>query len=307
MISLVKAGQITLREAASEIYAERECARSTYKRVLAEVSRWERVMDADHLRDISTSDLAEFRSRCLRLNLSPRTIETGVTAVLSILRQSGFTIERGRSIQWSPPPPKMPKLSDYSKVFAAADEYGRALLAVCYFTALRTSDLKRLHRDHIQDDCIQIKAFKTGKTHSFPLHPVLAHWLRPRLKVEFPVRKSPKRLRESLKRYCDAAGVQPFGPQQIRRLAANAYEMAHAGAGGYLLGHAINSRNATSYYLEGFSILKKAQISLAIPDAMLPKSKIIRREMEEKRLISAFRTLPVDERGAILSLISRGK
>ncbi|HSG70886.1 MAG TPA: hypothetical protein VLA12_10750, partial [Planctomycetaceae bacterium] len=153
------------------------------------------------------------------------------------------------------------------------------------------------------DTAIEREASKTGWLHRIPRHYILCD---PLPSEEYPLYRNQQTVRYSIKRYCDAAGVPYFTPQRLRVTAINRYEKSYPGAGAVIQGIALGSTLFRSY-VDQFEFLKSAQEGLQIPDSMLPDSRVVRREMEEKRLISAFRTLPVDERGAILSLISRGK
>src|SRR5690606_4515582 len=124
---------------------------------------------------------------------------------------------------------------------------------------------------------------------------------------EFPLKKSPGRLRKKLAYYCDLAKVPYFTPQAIRRTAATQYELARPKAGGIIQGSALKSDDAATERADQDEVVThtEAQQRLAIPEAMLPKSERSRQRIEEKQLIAAFKRINPGDRDAVLRMVSR--
>src|SRR5690606_18872912 len=218
---------------------------------------------------ITQADVDRFRAES---RLSPVTIEAAIKAA-GILRGERFS---GEKLKRPTKRPVTVPLDDMSRVFAAAQKRGNVFvcrfLKWSYLTGLRLGDLMSLTRPQMAADVIDVATSKTGKLQSIPRHPLLNCRLP---ECEYPLKKSPGRLRTKLRYYCDIAGVPYFTPQMIRRTSATQYELARPGAGGIIQGSALyGGRDAVTwkYYLDQVTILTEAQSRLAIPEAMLPKS-----------------------------------
>lgn len=250
---------------------------------------------------LTQADIDRFREGCI---LSPVTIEAAIKAagLLRGQRFGGTKLKRPRSCIATIP------LDDLSRVYAAAKNRGNVFIARflkwSYITGFRLGDLLALSRERMSRDVIELDASKSDKYHAVPRHPIL----RCRLPAcEFPLRRSPSRLRTKIKYYCDLARVPHFGPQMIRRTAATQYELARPGAGGIIQGSALVGSDAVTwrYYINQVQILSEAQLRLAIPEAMRPKSLRTRRRLERQQLLEAFERISDGERATLLKMVSR--
>lgn len=254
---------------------------------------------------ITQADVDTFRTA--DTGYSPVTIEAAIKAA-GIIRGEKFG---GRKVRRIRTRNKTVPLDDLSRVYAVAKKRGNVFIARwlkwAYITGFRLGDLMSLTREQMAADVIELDASKTeryGKYHAVPKHPILCCRLPD---CEFPLKRSPGRLRKKIAYYCNLAGVPYFTPQEIRRTAATQYELARPKAGGIIQGSALKSEDAVTwqYYIDQVAILTEAQQRLAIPEAMLPKSERSRQRIEERQLIEAFKRVSPGDRDAILRMVSR--
>jgi hypothetical protein len=90
----------------------------------------------------------------------------------------------------------------------------------------------------------------------------------------------------------------------LRVTAINNYERAYPGAGAVIQGIALSTTLFRSY-LDQFQVLYDAQLSLAIPDAMLPRSRVLRKQIEERRLLESWNRLPEEDRQSVLRMVRK--
>lgn len=257
-----------------------------------QVSSFLRHNGLTNLDDVRQKHIDRFRSSS---NLAPHTVESYIKAV-RILSGKNFG---GKKLKLPYRRPQLVTLENLGKVYKHAkdtdDQWLMAFLKVAYITGLRHRDI--CEGVTVHDDMLECEAQKTGKLHLIPRHQILMGEI-PELYAN--VKTVYARLLKATK----AAGVPYFTPQMIRKTAANEYEKAHPGAGGVLLGHSLGSVTYR-YYLDSVEVLAVAQLSLKIPDAMLPQDVKERQSMEDKQVTAAFRRLPPDERAAILKIITK--
>lgn len=252
--------------------------------------------------EVTQSDVDAFRAASA--GLSPESIETAIRAA-GRLRGEYFT---GEKLKRPRKRNKTVPLDDLSRVYAAAQK--RQNVFICrwlkwaYITGFRLGDLLSLTREQMAADVIELDASKTGKYQAIPRHPILCCRLPDK---EFPLKKSPSRLRAKLKYYCDIAGVPYFTPQVIRKTTATQYELARAGAGAIIQGSGLFGKESVTwkYYIDQVQILTEAQTRLEIPESMLPKSERSRQRTEEKQLQAAFRRLSSGDRDAVLRMVGK--
>lgn len=260
-----------------------------------------RFTGTESVEQLTQADVDRYREGC---TLSPVSIEAAIKAA-GILRGESFggtKLKRPRTRNDTIP------LDDLSRVYAAAKK--RQNVFICrflkwsYITGFRLGDLLSLTRDRMACDTIELDASKTGNFHAVPRHPILNCRLPA---CDFPLKRSPSRLRTKIKYYCDIAKVPHFGPQKIRRTTATQYELARPGAGAIIQGSALNGREAVTwkYYIDQVQILRDAQLRLAIPESMRPKSLRTRRRVEEKQLTAAFERIGDADRQTLLKMVQR--
>ena len=284
-----------------------DLAPRTVRRMGHDVNRFEVCFGTDlDIAGIGPEMFAEFRRWGLERPLSPTSIESNVSTILTILRHARrFKLlvelpDRGRSLRRPPPKIEQPTIDDIQKLYAVAHVakwprrihvtpaiFWRAWIVVSYFTALRLSDMLRLDWSMLseEDGTLTVDAEKTGKRHEIPIHPVLfAHlkMMHGPLDRIFPVGTSLNQLRRELRRMSEAAGVRYASPQMFRRLAATEWERARHGAGQYIQGSTL--RNSSRFYIDTTELLRKALDDLRVPEAFTDGVEIAQRIAEEQRL-----------------------
>ncbi|MBW3538746.1 MAG: tyrosine-type recombinase/integrase [Planctomycetes bacterium] len=293
---------LTLKEAL-DLYFEYAVglAPRTQRNMRSRISQWEKRGGEMRVARITERDFRRFRERCLAEGLRAYTIEVTLNAVYTVLRHCGpasiaphgrgilKTIPaKGRRLKIAFAQKPTPSLADLSRVYELADMawypqthlapevWVRGLLVIAYNTALRLSDLLRLRWEHVRlsDQAIKLAAKKTGKEQWLPINATLARHLE-------ALRGGDERvlpldcqqfdhLRRQLYTICDAAGVERFAPQGIRRRSATEYERVSPGAGGLILGHTLRSMTF-AHYVQSLDVLQPAADKLPQPEAFLKK------------------------------------
>lgn len=270
------------------------------------VRQWRRLGGPEDLRTWTTETFARQRRTGLDRGLAPNTIERCLSSVMAMLRHCGPRTAGvphglgllsevpygGRRLSCVTPIRPIVPLDDVSTVYRAAIAVGycprpftggcalwwRCLLVLAYQSGLRCGDLIALRWDAIdwQARTITVVASKTGKTQVLPVNAVLQRHLealpRDNDRVLAMSGEAAQRLRTMLRELCDQAGVVPFTLQSLRRTAAEAYELAHPGAGPLLLGHTIpgGARVSFSNYIRACeTVLRPASEKIAQPAAFL--------------------------------------
>lgn len=288
------------------------------------VGRWERLTCNPAPGEIGPETFDAFRTRAKKTGLKHTSIEATVRhvlAILSDLHEAGklHAVPRsGTKLKIPPPSPVVPAVELFGRLFAHVGAarfpwpvrpFWRAFFALAYFTGLRLADLRRLTRADVDSGVIRFEAGKTGKTLEMPLHPVarrivseLGPIAGPRYRrgksreLLFPI--GLKQHYEQLDLINAAAGTSKIGAQQIRRLCAEQFELAHAGAGSLILQHSIPG--ASRFYLRPAVILSRAVERLEIPAEMLTDEERAARVNETTKLQSAWEHLDPQGRETVL-------
>jgi integrase len=301
---------MTIREAFESRYLPSSpgMTRRTIQKLRHDWNWFERFTGNPPVNLIGPSTFDQLRRNALEAGLSPVSIESVVSDVLSVLRHL-VRIEELKALPWSgkrlkrrPQLKPTPSIEDLGKVYAlcrtvrwpvhvrrlnphcphgrfkgperiaAAVQWWKTLFALGYFTALRRSDLLTLRWDEIEGGWIRRKMVKTGFTIEIPVHPVLQTHL-----DALPTKERPcvlgyvgsyKQIRGEMKSLAAAAGVKPFSLQAVRRLSAQQFERARGGTGGLILGH--QYRTVDKFYLDPVCALQWALPNLAVPEGMGP-------------------------------------
>jgi integrase len=250
---------------------------------------------------INGSELDAWRQRADKGGLSPRTIESVVSSVRTLCRVAGNDIPIGAKLRAVRRVKPTPTFAEFSRVIDAAAwrsghnaEWWQRWLCWAYCTGLRRADLLHLRSESIRGDVMILEAGKTGKQQVIPLPARLPRGFGRFLHVGV------KQLRFALRVFCGRAGVAPFTPQGIRRLAAKEWERSHAGCGAVILGHAVPGwSNATASYLDGSDLLRLGLPRLRLP-AMIADPE---REQRTTEIVSLATSLPDADQSAAVSVL----
>jgi len=276
------------------------------------VASWERRTKNPTVSKIDPTVFAEFRRRCLRDSLSPHSIETSITDVLTILKSVGVHVDPGRRLKRPDPDPQSPTLADMGKWYVAcaspvsphldwcsAESYMRAFYCVAYWTGFRLADLFALTYEDITADGIRRRANKTGKVHTIPMSPVVDRHIRQLGTTKGPLfpagRTCPTHLRHWMHSIADAAGVPRFGPQNLRIAAVNAWRDAGGSESAQIIhGEGLGGRGAIRWYLSRSTPAKI--LALSAPKFIWPSEVLLpeerdRREAETQDLVNIVRRL----------------
>lgn len=306
--------RLTLRDATDRWYlpANPGLAPRTRQKLSHQWNRWERFTNNPMIQQISPSTFSLFRSSCLSAGLSPTTIEDVVSDARCVLRSciSAGVIkacpEAGKRLKRSHRLRPTPTLESFDRVLRAArfavwprhkllpTRWWTTCLASAYFLALRRSDLLRIPLSSLSSPVISICQRKTGQAIRLPVHPVLHGFA---TDGELGCVGSAKQFRGQLAELCRRAGVPSFTLQSVRRLAAQEWEKARAGCGGFVLGH--SHQGADRFYLDPFQCLAQAMPLVALP-AVFGTS---RRVAGERQLIQTFRKLNAKHAAAAIKIV----
>jgi integrase len=276
------------------------------------INCWERLVPACSVSEITRQHFDTMRSGMLAAGYSTASIESLVSVARTIIKacvEDGILSgcpSVGKRLKARAKPRWTPEVADLSRIYRtvhrttwpvrrvpaggwtgtacadnggfvrsfSADHWWRTFFACGYFLGLRKGDLLDLRWADIKSDRIIRTMAKTEYAVELPIHDTLRCHLdlmpRDSERVFGPRGKSNKQLQRELHLMADAAGIGRFTMQGLRRLSARCFETARAGAGCCILGHRI--RGAAASYLDGYRILSDALPSLAVPDAMKPKS-----------------------------------
>lgn len=259
---------------------------------------WEKRTSNPSIETIGPDTFSAYRLRCRSENLAAITIERSIGDVLTVLKANGLSPDRGRSLKLEDPDPQCPSLHDLGTWYmAAADatspqldwcsagDYLRSFVVVAYWTGLRLADLFSLTRDGLLAETIIRQANKTKKRHEIPSSAVV------RRHVErLPQRNGalfsagstcPTHLRDWMMRVSLAAQVNPFGPQNLRVGAVNAWRDAGgAEAAGIIHGESLGGRGAIRWYLQRSTPLNV--LTLAAPRFIWPAEFLLPAERDNR-------------------------
>lgn len=274
------------------------------------VRNWRRFKGPVDVRAIKSEHFVSVRRAAHTAGLSPHTIETMLSAILSLIRHCGprdnrcphgltlirevpYIGKRLRLTSQLRAPAPMESLSACYEIAGSSEyapwesgyfprDFWRAFLVLSYNTGLRFGDLAALR----WTDCdfahgmITVRASKTKKVQHLPINATLAaHLARLPRHTERVLSMTPgvgTYVNQKLHELCDLAGCEHFTPQGIRRRAACEYERVHPGAGSLLLGHSLPGASSITWqhYVSALDVVLRPaseKIPQPWPGFVLPK------------------------------------
>lgn len=294
---------------------------TTVKKIRSHCRRWKMATECGRSSQITEQTFVEFRRHCVRRGLSPRTCESIIADIQTLLRcaQKQGLIESvpdvGRKLKCPAADQQPADLTVLGRVYQNVhcarwcpkyrSATWRLWIVSAYTLGLRLGDLQSLTWGQVKSNCVQVKAAKTGKLQRFPIHPVLRRHLN-----EMPQNGErvfwtmslgvTRKVRRTLRELCEELEVDYFTPQMIRRLAGREYEKAHGGAGRILLGHGLGS--SSSFYLSEFEILETACQKIRIPDEFLSDEEREDKRDQLRELIDVCQRLDESKREALATV-----
>lgn len=250
---------------------------------------------------ITEHHLATYREKCLALKMSPRTIETSIGNIVTVIRYvTGRSIGAGRRLRQNPPEPSPVELSSVGAVYTIAPPWLRVWIACTYWTGLRLADSIELLWSISGKPCGQLRksASKTGRHHSWPL-PV---WLSKIVsETAFPsglcLENTKKLVRTQLALCCESANVPAWTPKQLRQRSITEWSRANATAGAIVHGCGLG---VLSHYLDPLQILESAA-----PRVRLPECFGATNASGEDSLVANFRRLDPGAQGLLTMTAER--
>lgn len=281
----------------AEKYAERkQLSPNTLRKFTYELCIWWDYSGPLLVRNVTSASIEAFRQRG-KVHLKPRTVESVISTVATLMKFAGCPIDVGERLHWTPRPPKVPTLEEFDRLVSRANDWQRRWLAVAFVTGLRLGDLERLSPDGRE---IVLDASKTGKRHVFPLPQPVA-----RLCDGSSLRAPRKRLLLELRALSDSARILKITPQIVRAFSATEWERARPGCGAVILGHALPGwSSATRYYLDPGQQLRLGLPNLRLPPSLLTPAERTEQASRESRLMAAFRALPDDTQRVAVDVVS---
>lgn len=271
--------------------------------------------------EFTQEGIERFRAEALAYGLSAWTIETTIAVAVRVHRFHGVTASSGEALQKPRPDPIAPPLTAvsaaYEHVGAARwpmrltatqrSNWWRAYLAVSCWTAFRISDIRALKWEHDQGAALHLRAIKNrrygGPAYQPPVTPMLRRHLdaiRPLYDDSiFAFTQCHKPFRAALQSICDAAGVDIFTPQQLRRLSVQQWSIANPRAGEIVHGKGLG---VLRHYIEQSQLLASVAPTVAMPAAFYSDAE--RREIadSETEMMRRFRMAPSETRRLLLDL-----
>ena len=333
---------MSLADLAAEYAAALRIASRTSDRMRHDVARFKRhVGDAgDGVRTIDAGTFAAFRIAAA--DLAPRTVESTVDTVLTLLRFVAETRPHelpavpsaGRRLRKGAPMPDVMSVADLDRAFAergvakwpapagrrkggrkptwwtgTPGDFFAAFFSLAYITGGRLGDLVEVCWADVDPvaGVVTFGAVKTGKRHRVHYHPACRHWLEPlRQSADERVlpmgRSSRKLLRREIARISDAAGL---------RKPIGPKELRRLSAMSHELAHPGAAAlllghalpsSSTQFYLDGFAVLRSASRRLAIPRSMMPDGLEAADGVHADELVEKFNRLTPRDRDVLLSM-----
>lgn len=290
----------TLLDVVQRYIASAPNLRST-KRLLYQVNCWGR--HAPLRLPITAADVDKFRTSSLAVKLKPRTIETTISSVLTILRGTGQEIPHvGRRLKRGAPDTTQPTVEEIGKLYRAAahaqwptetrrldaagkrrikvwrqserTRFVRAIIFLNFWTGLRIGDLRRLNWSAVHPDRIEWQASKTGAVHVFPVTEEVERHLGFVRKLDreivLPIADGSVRfLRAELARLSKLAKIGRITPKMFRRASITTWFCSdQPKAGDIIHGNALTG-DITRFYIQPLAILKRAAETFHLPSEML--------------------------------------
>lgn len=282
-----------------EYVAERGIVR---KEPIYSANRFSRMMSDLPASAVTQEHLIEFRRLATAAKLSPRTIESTIADLLTvILFVTKCRPDAGRKLQVRRPKPNPADIESISAVWPVCNIWLRQWLVIAYWTGLRLGDVISLqcNLSAKPPSSFTCDASKTGKHHVWPI----PKWLQPWLKsVDLPYQRANcnarKRVRYALADACADTKQPVITPKQLRQRSVTEWSRANATAGSLIHGCGIG---VLAHYIDPLSVLESAAPRVRLPSCFGADAS----QDAESGLITNFRRLDPAAQGLIAGTAER--
>lgn len=270
-----------------------DLAPRTERRYRYEITRWTKLTGDPPITEITTATYQEFRSKSAQKGHAAESTESTLRFIRQILRcakaHGAITVmpDRGRPRRIKAPEPHPPSLDELNRFIRALHvsqwprthvppaTFWRSFVCIDLWTGMRREDaFWRFAWEHVRDDRIEFRAGKTGKSHAWPLTPLVERHLQmirptfqaPPGRLVFNPGKSTHSLQRELERICDAAEIRPLTIKSFRQAAVTLWSQANPRAGEIL--HGVGMPRVLQHYLDQFAILRSVADQVQMPSAL---------------------------------------
>ena len=270
---------------------------------LYSANRFARHMGDIPAAEVTTEHLDQLRICLQAVNLSPRTIETTIADLITVITaMTGTAPKSGRRIAAPRPRPQPVPLETINAIWPECSPSLQAWIAFAYWTGLRMSDTMRWlceHKAKSFSSVITVIASKTRKEHCYPFPAWLAEIItngpyRFRTVSDFAKRA----IRCEINAACERASVGVVLPKHFRQRGVTEWTRANATAGAIIHGCGLG---VLSHYLDPLSVLESAAPRVRLPACFGACTT----EDSEANLLSSFRRLDPAAQGLIAGTAER--
>ena len=252
---------------------------------------------------VTTEHLQELRRRLVDAGLRPRTIESTVSDLCTVIAwKTGATLAPGNRLTADHPDPRHVSVDVINAVWPLASGMLKAWIALSYWTGFRQTDGMRWlleHRTQDIPDIIRLRAGKTRKNHVIPM----PAWLR-RILTEHRYRLRTvssfgrKCIRGEIHACCVQSGVPVWTPKHIRQTSITEWSRANPMAGGIIHGCKLG---IMANYIASAIILESAAPRVRLPQCFGASESA----GTEEALLHSFRRLDPQSQGLVSGMTDR--
>ena len=232
---------------------------------LYSANRFARLCGDTPAADVTTAGLQQYRTMCQAAGLKPRTIESSVSDLISVVHHAtGQRLPAGHRLRLTRPDPQPVSASTIEAIWPHCCDWLRDWIALTWWTAMRLADgMDTQRRLATISDVIRTTAGKTGRQHAWPVPSWLSSlWTGSRPPWQRSTDFWRKTLRDAISHVCDRAGVSRWTPKQLRQRSITEWTRANATAGQLIHGCGIG---VLSHYLDPLAVLESAAPQVRLP------------------------------------------
>jgi integrase len=252
---------------------------------------------------VTSEHLQELRKRLVATGLKPRTIESTVSDLCTIIAwQTGSSPDPGTRLTADHPEPRHVSVDEINAVWPLASSMLKGWIALAYWSAFRQTDAMKWlleHRAKDIPDVIRLTAGKTRKHHIIPM----PAWLRKiltenRYRLRTVSSFGKKCIRGEIHACCLQAGIPIWTPKHIRQTSITEWSRANPMAGGIIHGCKLG---IMANYVASQVILESAAPRVRLPSCFGASNE----SGSEESLLLNFRRLDPAAQGLISGTAER--
>lgn len=237
------------------------------REVIYSANRYTRVLGPVRVSSVDTAQLVEFREECQKRGLNPRTIESNVSDIMTLVKAArGVLLDPGRRLKLPRPEPQPVSPKTLEACWPHFPEWLRQWVVLSYWTGLRLTDALALQISLKSDppELIKWQASKTGHWHRWPVVDWLQPWLTRRT-LPYPNANdfAARTVRMAIADACRTAGVKEWKPKYLRQYSLSQWMRVSPAAGQVVHGCGLNG--VLKHYIDPMTILEEAAGKLHVP------------------------------------------